>query len=257
MINKPKSKIALTLFTLRDYCRTAEDLDATLKRVADIGYPSVQVSGFKLDFEVIREKLDKYNLYCCASHDNLDDLQNNTQKVIDKLKTLDCPFTALGAPPGEYISEEGFKKLAAILEESGKKLADAGLTLGYHNHDFEMAHFGGKTFLDTLYELVPEKVLKAELDVHWLARGGKDPAQTLRDYAGRIPVIHLKDLSIVKDEPKFSEVGHGNLNWSAILEAGLDGGVEHFVVEQDKPFPGRDIFDSIAMSYEFLKNKDL
>ena len=38
-------KIGAQFFTIRDYCRTPEALDESLKRVADIGYRHIQLSG--------------------------------------------------------------------------------------------------------------------------------------------------------------------------------------------------------------------
>ena len=65
----PDSQIAVTLYNLREFCKTESDLDRTLDKVCAIGYQAVQVSGVQLPADVIKKQLDKHNLFCCASHD--------------------------------------------------------------------------------------------------------------------------------------------------------------------------------------------
>jgi len=92
------------------------------------------------------------------------------------------------------------------------------------------------------------------LDTHWLAGGGVNPPDWIRRAKGRMPLIHFKDYAITGGEKivenftsAFAEVGEGNLNWPAIIEACRDAGVEFAVVEQD--FCNGDPFDSLAISY--------
>jgi sugar phosphate isomerase/epimerase len=55
-------------------------------------------------------------------------------------------------------------------------------------------------------------------------------------------------------EQRMAEIGEGNLNWPAILKAAREGGVEWYLVEQDACY-GRDPFESLAISFQYLKNK--
>ena len=113
----PDSQIAVTLFNLRDYCKTESDLDKTLDKVCAIGYQAVQVSGTPLAADVIKRQLDSHNLFCCATHEGLDTLKGDAAPLIDRLQTLGCDFTALGAPPPEYRNGiEGVKALIGIFE---------------------------------------------------------------------------------------------------------------------------------------------
>ena len=93
----PDSQIAVTLYNLRDYCQTESDLDRTLDKVCAIGYQAVQVSGTPLAADVIRKQLDKHNLFCCATHENLQTISGDVAPLIDRLQTLGCDFTALKA----------------------------------------------------------------------------------------------------------------------------------------------------------------
>jgi sugar phosphate isomerase/epimerase len=69
---------------------------------------------------------------------------------------------------------------------------------------------------------------------------------------GYIPQVHFKDMIIAGRSQRFAEIGQGNLNWTAIIEACRQSDVEWVIVEQDDSY-GRDPFDSLRISHEFLK----
>ena len=253
----PDSQIAVTLYNLRDYCQTESDLDRTLDKVCAIGYQAVQVSGTPLAADVIRKQLDKHNLFCCATHENLQTISGDVAPLIDRLQTLECDFTALGAPPEEYrTTVEGVARLVKIFNEQGAKLMEKGIRLGYHNHHFEFIRLPGtkKTMLETFYDDTDSRCVSAEIDVHWVTRGGGSPVRWIRKVAGRMPVIHFKDFAVIgNNEPAFCEIGEGNLDWPAIIEACRETGVRWYSIEQDALFQNRDIFDSIKISFHNLK----
>lgn len=250
-----ESKIGVTLYNLREHCKTESDLARTLERVRKIGYEAVQVSGVSADIspETIKKYLDANGLYCCATHENLSAYSDKFDWVIEKLKTLDCSFTAIGSPGNDFWSFDGVVSFAGIMEEIGKKFKEQGVRFGFHNHHREFQRFGEKTFIEELYQRTNPQHVWAELDLHWIVRGGGDPIVWLENMKGRLDVIHFKDFTIVDSEPKFCEIGEGNMNWPGILRACEENGVRWYVVEQDQPFGERDIFESIKISYENMK----
>ena len=253
-MNIPETKIALILYSLREHCRTPEDLDRTLGRVKSIGYEAVQVSGVKLEPEVVKKAVDKHGLYVCGSHEGLAPLRDESEAIIDKLKLWGCDFTAIGSPgdTGELsLTEED--ELITQLEDIGRKLAEAGIRFGYHNHNHEFTSKEGPLFLRKLYERTDPAALHAEIDVAWVTRGGGDPAQWILDVGDRMPAVHFKDVTIKEKAPMFCEVGEGNLNWPRIIKACAEKGVRWYIVEQDNEVPGRDMFTSVEMSYNNLK----
>ena len=114
-----------------------------------------------------------------------------------------------------------------------------------------MERFDGRTGLEILYDESDPDLLKSELDTYWIQHGGGDPAAWIRNLKGRIPTIHVKDMEMQGSTQLFAEVGEGNLNWSAILEASRDSGVEWYIVEQDTC--QRDPFESLGISLKNLK----
>lgn len=252
-MKEPQTQIAVTLFNLRDFCQTESDLDRTLARVRGMGYEAVQVSGTPVEASIIRRLLEKNGLFCCATHENLDMIKD-THRFIDRLHTIGCDFAALGWPPVEFHCEEGFKKLAALMDEQGEKFAAEGIRLGYHNHHFEFQHGSdGKCFLENFYDLTTPGKVFAEIDVHWVTRGGGSPVRWIEKVKGRMPVVHFKDFVVTDDSgtPAFCEIGCGNLDWPSIIDACRRTGVRWYSIEQDQPFQERDIFESIEIS---LKN---
>ena len=252
-VETPKTKIAVTLYNLRDYCKTADDLDRTLGKVRDIGYEAVQISGIgPIEPEKVAELLEKHQLYCCATHESLSNLRDHFDEVVAKMKLWNCDFTALGHPGNDYWSAEGIAELSRILEETAEKFENEGLMLGYHNHHTEFAKCAtGKIYLDEIYDRT--KKMRAEIDVHWVARGGGNPVSWIHRVAGRMPVVHFKDFAILDNEPRFCEIGEGNLEWPAIIKACEETGVRWYSIEQDSTFGDKDIFESIKISFDNLK----
>lgn len=156
---------------------------------------------------------------------------------------------------------------AAQAEECAAKLKEEGIDLYYHNHHVEFVRYNGEYLLDIIRDHAPH--VGFELDTHWIHRGGEDPVSFIKKYAGRIRLLHLKDYRVV--EPKFpegnfdpagfmqaftsniefAEVGEGTLDIKGCIEAGLAGGGEYFLVEQDDTY-GRDPFESLKISHDNL-----
>ena len=119
----PDTQLAVTLYNLRDFCKTESDLDRTLDKVCAIGYQAVQVSGVALDPKVIKKQLDKHNLFCCATHEGLGVLTGDLAPLIDKMQCLECDFTALGCPPQTYINSYAMTcELIDIMRKAGGEL---------------------------------------------------------------------------------------------------------------------------------------
>lgn len=250
------NQVALQLYTLRDFCKTAPDFVATVKKITDIGYRAVQLSGVSIPPVEAKKILDDAGVTICATHENCHEILDQPEKTIERLKSIGVKHTAYPHPGGiDFNSEESVRTLAKKLDASGALFAKNGLSLSYHNHAIEMTSFSNHaTVLDFIYSSTKPENLKAELDTYWIQYGGGDPAAWIEKLSGRVPVLHFKDYAFGKDDkPFFTEVGHGNLNWTRIFDAAAKAGTEWVAVEQDS-CPG-DPFVSVKKSYDFLKSK--
>lgn len=248
----PALKFAAQLYTVRQHTQTANDLAATLRRVREIGYTAVQISAIgKIDPRELAAMLRDQGLVCCATHVPLDRLREQSGAVIEEHRLWGCRYAALGAFFPERPSAGAWGEFAREFGELAPRLAEGGISLGYHNHDHELVRFDGRTALQILLERMDRSVW-FELDTYWLVHGGADPAAWIERVAGRIPCVHLKDMGIRADRTQhMAEVGEGNLNWRVILAACARAGVEWYIVEQDEC--DRDPFESLAISLANLR----
>lgn len=249
-----KNVVGAQLYTVRDYAKTLPDIAKTLKKVADIGYTAVQISGFgPADPKDIVKLIQDNSLTVASTHTGWPEFLNDLDGVIEVHKLYGCSHPAIGGLPREYYSADGLKRFLDELAPIAEKLAAEGMDFSYHNHNHELMKYGGQTWLAMLYEQADPAVLKAEIDTYWIQAGGADPAAWVEKCAGREPLLHLKDFAMGPGrEQRFAEIGEGNLNWPRIMEAAKQGGVEWYLVEQDRCYE-RDPFESLAISYRNLK----
>jgi sugar phosphate isomerase/epimerase len=247
------SNIAVQLYTLRDYCKNEADLEQTLRKVKDMGYEAVQVSGIgPIAPETVKQLADAAGLRICATHVSFESLLDDFENSVQKHKLWNCAYVGIGSIPEEYRSSgEGYAEFARKASEVGKRLKEHDLQFIYHNHQFEYQKYGGRTGMDILREESDPSAFGFELDTYWVHVGGVNPVEAIHQVNGRMGVIHLKDLEIIDHQQVFAEIGEGNLNFKAIIEACRETGVEWYVVEQD--VCRRDPFESLAISLRNLK----
>ncbi len=248
------TQIAAQLYTLRNVMQTPEQIDNGFARLAADGWKAVQASGLgPISAVELKALADKHGLKICATHVGYDKLLDDLDHVLKDHEILDCHYVGLGAMPAQFRrSEEGFAEFARIITAVAERIRGAGRTFVYHNHNFEFARFGRRTGMDILLEHCGEAV-QFEPDTYWIQAGGGDVIHWLNRLAGRMDVVHFKDMVYepVEGEPVMAEVGEGNLNWPAILMACAKTQVRWHIVEQDTC--RRDPFDSLAISLSNLK----
>ena len=252
------TQLGAQMYTVRDFTKTTEDLQRTLRKIKEIGYDAVQVSGIGADIPVpvVADLLRENELVCAATHIGFAEMQNDLDAVIEKHKAWGCTYVGVGAMPESYRgSAEGFAKFAREATAIAENLRKAGLIFVYHNHQFEFRKFGGKLGMDILFEESGD-AFQFELDTFWVQKGGADILHWIDKVRGRMDVVHFKDMAIdASAEQIMAEIGQGNLNWDAILTSCKDTHVKWHLVEQD--VCQVDPFESLKISYAFLTGKGL
>jgi sugar phosphate isomerase/epimerase len=249
-------QIAAQSYTVREYLKTTPNIRMSMKKIREIGYEAVQLSGMgPVGPEELSEILEDSGLYCCVTHEPGDMILNEPKKVIEKLNVLNCPYTAYPHPSRTPLNTlEEVQNFAARLNRAGRIFHDAGITLAYHNHHLEFRRIGDKTILDIIYEETNPLYLQGEIDTYWVQYGGGNPEAWCRKLKGRLPLLHLKDYAInAENAITFAEVGYGNLDWKAIIRAAEESGCLWFIVEQDEC--SGDPFDSLRKSYDYIREK--
>lgn len=251
MTSKP---IAAQMYTVRQ--AAAEDFRGALRRVAELGYAGVELAGtFGLSAAELAQTLRELGLTCVSAHITLADLRQNLAREIEYYQVvgptyLVCPWLA----PEQRGRESDYRALGAELNRIGETCRAGGLQLCYHHHDFELVQFDGSYALDLILTESEPANLQLEADTYWLKFGGVDPAAYIRQWPGRTPLIHLKDMT-TGQPPTFAEVGTGILDWPAIFAAAEAVAAQWYLVEQDR-CPG-DPFESLKISRENLRGMSL
>jgi sugar phosphate isomerase/epimerase len=256
-------KIGAQLYTLHDYCKTLEDFAETLKRVADMGYTAVQVSG-TCDFEAewLAEQLKKNGLVCPLTHTKYDKILNETEKTIAEHTVFGCDHIGLGALPGiwdkdEAAREAAARKFAVESKAAAQTIAKAGKLFMYHNHHYEyMTSVDGKNVMKYLADEFAPNELGFTLDTYWVKAGGCDPVEEINRLSGRLPCVHFKDYKLEADGTNhYTWCGDGILDFEKIGDALVAAGTEYVFIEQDSTFPDEpNPFVCLANSRGYLKS---
>ena len=243
-------RIGAQMYTTRESCKTLEGFADTLKKIADIGYKTVQVSGTcPFDAEWLKNQLHNTGLQCVLTHTPQARLISETGKVIAEHNVFGCDYIGLGFWAFDPERDMSYEKFMEIWPAVAKKIRDGGKYFMYHNHDREFIHRDGKPILARLAEEVPADVMGFTLDTFWVQAGGGDPARWIEDLSGRVPCIHLKDYAYGRS---MAVVGEGNINFDRVFEKAEAAGTKYMLVEQDDCH-GEDPIECLRRSYRYLK----
>jgi sugar phosphate isomerase/epimerase len=224
------------MYNLRQFTQTARDLDLSLKRVADIGYKTVQISGIgNIAAGRVRGFCDKYGLSVVLTHMNADRIIDDTEAVIKENETMGCDYIGIGMMPERYRCDAWLDQFVADYLPAARKIAEAGKLLMYHNHEFEFCKINGRRVMDFLIDSFKPSEMGFTIDTYWMQAGGADIYEWIAKLAGRMPCVHLKDMDVMADRSVvMAPIMEGNLNFPKILEAlEADGGVKYLLIEQD------------------------
>ena len=234
-----------------------EDFSETLKKVADIGYTVVQVSGScEFDPHWLAEELKKNDLKCVLTHTKGDKMIADPVAVCRDHDVFGCKNIGLGMMAGfKNGIETAYSDFCDQYTSVIRTFHDNGHKFFYHNHyqEFERCS-DGRLLLDRMCDDFSPEQLGITFDTYWAQYGGADPAYQLSRLKGRVECIHLKDLAIVNCEQRMAVVGEGNINFDRVFDVAESVGVEYMLVEQDKCY-GDDPFDCLKRSYDYLVSK--
>lgn len=253
--------ISIQMYTLRESMKDLTQLDATLAKVADMGYNSVQITtpGYITPVELAK-LLHSHGLTADSSLCPLYSIPSKLDEAVAAAQALGTDVVRTDSIAVEdRFSADGYHKAAEHLNRCGKLLHDRGCKFMYHFHAFEWISLGNTRGMDILLrETDPENVW-FQPDVFWLTSAGLEPSAALERFSGRMQYMHLKDYTVVASGTAVLEntksasapVGTGNLCWERILPVAKKLGVTNFVVEDDMGV--LDPFESAAISCQNLK----
>jgi sugar phosphate isomerase/epimerase len=246
--------VGIQLWTLRK--ETAADPAGTLRRVAEIGY-----QGVELWFQNwpkapdLKKMLDDSGLKIASAHVALKELLDDFPRVADYHRTIGNQTLVIPYIPNfAGFTDDDWRRTIDDLRHAARTGTEAGFQVLYHNHDFEFTtKVDGVEVFDRIFGSIEPQLLGAEIDVFFVADIGRDPAELLRKFAGRLKRVHLKEKSKPGSKSKTTELGRGTIDWPAVLEAAARSGTEWYLVEQD--CEDRPALESVRISFEYLKSR--
>ena len=242
-------KLGLQLYTVRHTLGTPENVRATFRKMKELGYDVAQTAGCELSYEEFGRIAREEGIEICGTHEGMSLMLNDPDEAMRIHDTLGCKFMGIGGfhPQSAYDVECFIENANTI----GRNVHPYGFKFTYHNHSHEFVRLdNGKTIMDMLAEGIDPETTSFCLDTYWIQHGGADVRYWIEKLAGRIDILHLKDMGRNADGPFITEIGNGNLWWEGILETAEKAGVKYYVVEQDT-CPG-DPFDSIKQSSDYI-----
>ena len=266
-----RAKIGYQLYSARE--EAAKDLPLILRTLKAQGYEGVEFAGFYgHSAEEIKALLDEVGLEAASSHVPLQLMKDDPFGLLSFHQKIGCKFIAI-----PYLEEQdrpgqsGFADVIRFIYSFAKLCRKAGITLMYHNHDFEFEKFSGMYGLDFLYRAVPSDLLMTEFDTCWVKYAGVDPIAYLKQYSGRAPVVHIKDfvgfkgevspyqLIGQKDNPdariaefSYRPYGYGIQDAKGVVDAAIAAGAHWLIIEQDES-PDRPPMEASQMSIGTMK----
>lgn len=255
------TSIGMQLYTARDLM--AKDVEGTLTKIAALGYKEVEFAGyFDKSPEAIRDMLKRHGLTSPSTHIDLATITGKLPQTIEAAHTIGHRYIVMPyLDDATRAQPDIYKRVADTLNKAGEQSQKAGLTMAYHNHNFEFIPANGSTPFDQMMAAFDPKLVQVELDLCWATSTKQDPLAIFRKYPGRFPAVHVKGLKKVPADgplapiaqvlPDVCDVGAAGdvVDWKRIFAGASVGGVQHYFVEHDQP---ADALASLKNSMAYL-----
>lgn len=229
------------------------DWRTVLKQAAELGYTEMETGDY------LGDTASSFLAYCrsigltiVAGGVGFNAADDETLRRLDALKELGADYAVTYWPwlTGGPFTLADCKQSADILNNLGFLCRQRDLTLCWHNHDKEFISFGEGIPFDYLMNHTDPGLVKCEMDIYWVKKGGGDPLAVLQQYTGRIPILHVKDMAagVAQD---FECPGSGIIDFGPVFAEALSQDIAHFMVERDNVPDGMACLQSAAT---YLRN---
>jgi sugar phosphate isomerase/epimerase len=225
----------------------ARDAARTLENLATIGYKEVELAGlYGKSVGEMRRLLDRNRLAAPSGHIGTAELRGDWERTLADAATLGHRYITCAWIDEADRTPYGYRKIAELFNRSAQAARKAGLQFCYHNHDFEFERMGETVPYDLLLADCDPDLVKMEMDIFWLVKGGRDPIEYFKWHPGRFPLVHVKDMDA---SGKMVDVGKGVIGFRGIFEHAAQAGIQHYFVEHDEP---KDPIATAHASYDYL-----
>ncbi|MBC7842366.1 MAG: sugar phosphate isomerase/epimerase [Gemmatimonadaceae bacterium] len=244
-------RIGVQLYTVRGAMQK-DGVEVTLARLAQLGFREVEFAGYYgRTGAQIRDTLKANGLTSPSTHVSLEQLKSpEFPALVETAATIGHKWINLAfLVPNDRGSAEKYNAHADVMLAAQAIASKSGITIAYHNHDFEFDKLGDTDGYEILLDRTKDSGIQFEMDLYWMSVAGKDPVAYWTRFPGRFPMVHVKD-NAGPPSNDMRPVGSGTINWAALFEQRKLGGIQHFYVEHDNP---ADPWASLTSSVAYLK----
>jgi len=265
-----KKSIGLQLYSLGR--ELTDDVPNGLKKVVKIGYSTAEMAGYRdgkmygYEMSEFKKLADDAGLDLTGSHvnppvrkytrSNMDDIADFWRKAVDDhvecgVKTIVQP----GMPQME--TPDDVSLVADVFNKAGEIAKAANIRWGYHNHSHEFERVSnpnepqgngrrpsGRIIYDLMLEDTDPSLVFFEMDVYWTVMGQQDPLDYFEKYAGRFPILHIKDRAVLGQS--------GMMNFKNIFDAAYKNGLDEFYVELEAVKGNITQFEGVKECFDYL-----
>jgi sugar phosphate isomerase/epimerase len=223
----------IQLYTFRK--AMANDAVGTLKTIAKLGFKQIESakSGkghyYGLAPGEMKKVCKDLGMTLRSGHVAIDD---NWQQTLEEALESGQEYVICSSMPSKGQTVDNYKAVADLFNKAGEDCNKLNLKFGYHNHAYEFESDNGEVLYDILMDHTDPKLVHMEMDLGWVAYGGKNPLDYFERYPGRFPLWHLKDMS--RKLKHSTEFGKGDLDIAAAIRNAQKSGVEHVFIEQEE-----------------------
>lgn len=221
------------LYTFRTEMQS--DAIGVLKKIAALGLKQIESAGsdkgyyYGLSGKEMKKVCSDLGMTLRSGHVHVDE---KFSKTIHDAAEAGQEYLICSSMPTQGQTVDNYKRAAEAFNKSGEECKKMNLKFGYHNHDYEFESENGEVLYDVLLKNTDPNLVHMELDLGWVIVGGKDPLDYFKNYSGRFPLWHLKDMDMTKKES--TEFGKGKLDIVQILKHSKDSGMKYFFIEQEE-----------------------
>lgn len=226
--------IAMQVYSVRQ--EVGQDFAGVMKQIREMGYDGVELAGlYGLSAETVRDILKENKLTAVSAHVPYEELTADLEGTLDCYEVIGCKYLAI-----PYLTEEKryggnqYNDVIAAIRTAAAACKSRGMTLSYHNHDFEFKKTEqGAYVLDELLASFSPEELCLEPDTAWIKYAGVDPLDYLEQYKDRCPTVHIKDFRRTSEGLDLVAVGEGEQASAALIQKAAECGAKWLIVEQD------------------------
>ena len=270
-----KKSVGLQLYSLGR--ELTEDVPNGLKKVVDIGYSTAELAGYR-DGKIYNLEVDEFikvandsGLKITGSHvsppirkytkENMGEIADFWKKTIEDHSRLGVISVVQPSMP-QVESHDDVAIVCDVFNKAGEIAKTANIRWGYHNHNMEFQtrivkeEDKGKKGApwapigDVAYDLflkgTDPGLVFFEMDVYWTVMGQNDPLEYFEKYAGRFPILHIKDRSVLGQS--------GMMNFENIFKKAYENGLDEYYVELEGIRSDMTQFEGVKHCFEYLNN---